>query len=652
VAEASSTIATVPKVEITRYASLPLPARVFVVTLSAAGIILFVMYAFAWTFGTWILQDITYFYLLFACFSTCVFLTMPGRMKDRNRLPWYDLVLGAFIFGTMIYFASNTWGIGKVGWVPPPHTYDFVLASILVPVAIESGRRLARWPFVIITVIFVAWALFAEHLPGVLYGPSIPWDEMANTFAYGYNGIRGMPARVIGEILLGFLMLAGMLMATGAGKFFLGLAVALMGRFRGGPAKVAVLASGFFGSLSGVPVANIATTGAFTIPAMKRMGYSTHYAAAIEAVASTGGTIMPPVMGAIAFVVAILADIPYAQIVAGAFIPAILYYWGLVVQVDAYAARVGLRGLPREEIPSLWKTLKGGWQYLLVVAFLIFALLYMRWGAKSPIYTCALLFVLSFTSKETMMTPKRIVETIATIGSLITYMVAIILPIALVMIAMGGTGTLTALTIPIVTMGGESIVLVLIIACVTCYIFGMIGAAMVPYVVLAVCVIPALVAATGLSKLGFHLFIVYYLLTAGITPPICISAFVASGMAGASPYKTGFTAMRLAVVLYFVPFFFLFNPALIAQGPITETLYLFALCLVGIWILASGLEGYLLRVGRLGLWSRPLLVVGGFLIAFPDWMTTGIGAIVTVVVIALILVARKTVIGKPTYSSS
>ncbi|GAJ03052.1 unnamed protein product, partial [marine sediment metagenome] len=246
--------------------------RVVVVILTTVGIVLFVMYAFAWTFGNWILQDITYFYLLFACFSTSVFLTMSGRLKDRRRLPWYDVVVAAFIFGTMIYFATNTWGIGKVGWVPPPHTYDFVLASILVPVALESGRRLARWPFVIIAVLFVAWALVAEHLPGALYGPSIPWDEMANSFAFGYGGMRGVPARVIGEILLGFLILAGMLMATGAGKFFISLAVALMGRFRGGPAKVAVLASGFFGSLSGAPIANIATTGAFTIPAMKRMG--------------------------------------------------------------------------------------------------------------------------------------------------------------------------------------------------------------------------------------------------------------------------------------------------------------------------------------------------------------------------------------------
>jgi TRAP-type uncharacterized transport system fused permease subunit len=251
-----------------------------------------------------------------------------------------------------------------------------------------------------------------------------------------------------------------------------------------------------------------------------------------------------------------------------------------------------------------------------------------------------------------MMTPKRIVSTLATIGSLVTYMTAIMLPVGLLMIAMEGTGTLTALTIPILTAGGENIALVLIIAVVICYIWGMIGAAMVPYIVLAVTVIPALVAATGLEKLGLHLFIVYYLLMAGITPPIAISAFLAASMAGAPPYKTGFTAMRLAVVLYFIPFFFLFNPALILKGPIEETLYLFALCLVGIWILASGMEGYLLRVGRLSLWSRALFVIGGFLIAFPNWTATAIGVVLTVATVVLVLIVRKAAVKLPTGGES
>ncbi|GAJ10219.1 unnamed protein product, partial [marine sediment metagenome] len=191
-------------------------------------------------------------------------------------------------------------------------------------------------------------------------------------FAFGKGGMLGLPAQVMGELLIGFLIFAGMLMASEAGKFFLTLALCLLGRFRGGPAKVAVLASGFFGSLSGASMANVATTGSITIPAMKRLGYPPHYAGAIEAVASTGGIIMPPVMGAVAFLMTVITGIPYTVIIVAAVIPAILYYYGLLVQVDAYAARAGLRGLPREEIPPLLTTLKEGWPFIIVFIFLSF----------------------------------------------------------------------------------------------------------------------------------------------------------------------------------------------------------------------------------------------------------------------------------------
>ena len=633
--------AAVPKVEITRYESLPQPLKIICLVLFATGLGLFIWYVFAWSVREWVLEDVMYYYLLYACFSTCVFLTMPARRKDSNRIPWYDLVLASLVFGICMYSASNSWEISRVGWVPAPHTLALVLACIIVPLALEGGRRMAGTPFVVVCLIFGLYPLFAEHLPGVLYGFGSPFDILMSAFAFGRGGMLGLPARVMGEILIGFLLFAGTLMSSGAGTFFLNLALALLGRFRGGPAKVAVLASGFFGSLSGAPMANIASTGSVTIPAMKRMGYPAHYAGAIEAVASSGGVIMPPVMGAVAFVMTILTDIPYAAIIVAAVIPAILYYYGLLVQVDAYAAKVGLKGLPREELPSLKKTLKEGWPFITVLFFLVFGLIYMRWGAIAPVYASGLLFVLSFTKRETMMTPRRIAEALATIGSLVTYMMAVLLPVGFILIGLESTGTLTALTTQIAFAGGANLTVALLIAVVVCYLFGMIGIAMVSYIVLAVTIVPLLVATTGLNLMALHLFVIYYLIMAGITPPVCISAFMAAAMAKGPPMKTGFTAMRLAVVLYFIPFFFLFNPALILEGPILETVYLFVLCLAGIWILASGLEGYLLKVGRLSLWARVPLIVGGFLIAFPGWMTTLIGAAVTAVAVAIILIRKR-----------
>jgi len=636
----------ISKVEITRYESLPKPLKIVFLLLSTIGIGVFIWYTFGWSIRGWVLEQTRYYYILYATFATCVFLTMPMRKKDKNRVPWYDIILAALVFGICTYFVTIAWDISYTCWVPPPSTLHLALASIIGLLALDSGRRMAGTPFLVLCLLMGIYPLFANYLPGILWGYGFDFSYIIGMFAYGDLGMLGLPAQVTGDILIGFLLFAGVLMASGAGDFFLKLAMALMGRFRGGPAKVAVLSSGFFGSLSGATMANILTTGAITIPTMKRLGYPPHYAGAIEAVASSGGTIMPPVMGAVAFIMAILTDIPYAVIVGAAAIPAILYYYGLLMQVDAYAARVGIKGLPREELPSVWKTFKEGWQYLAVLAFLVFGLMYMRWGVIAPIYASGLLLLLSFTRRDTIMTPRKIIHILATSGSLITYMMAVLIAVGFIMIGMQVTGMLTALTAEIVYLGGSNVGLILIIAVVICYLFGMVGMAFIPYIVLAVTAIPFLVATTGLNLLALHLFLIYYLLTAGITPPVCVAAFVGAAVAGAPPMKTGFTAMRLAVVLYFIPFFFVFNPALVMEGPITETLYLFALCLVGIWILASGLEGYLLKVGSLEWWSRFLLVVGGFLIAFPGLWTTLIGAALTAAVIAIILITRKMVAGK------
>jgi len=646
----AQTTTEVAKAEISRYESLPQPVKVIVVILFTTGVGLFIWYVFGWSIRGWVLESVMYYYLLYTTFSTCVFLVMPARKKDKTRLPWYDLVLAGLVFSICLFFALNYWAISRIGWIPAPSTLTLVLATIIAILALESGRRIVGMPLIVICLLVGVYPLFAEYMPGWLYGYGFPFSYVIGSFAYSSEGILGLPAQVMGGILIGYLIFAGMLMVSGAGDFFLKLAMGLLGRFRGGPAKVAVVASGFFGSLSGAPMANIVATGSITIPAMKKLGYPPHYAGAIEAVASTGGAIMPPVMGAVAFVMAIITGIPYAEIIIAAFIPAILYYYGLLVQVDAYAARVGLRGLPKEEVPSLLKTLKEGWPFLAVLAFLVAGLIYFRWGALAPIYASGLMFVLSFTRRETMMTPKKLVEGLVTMGNLITYMMAVLLPIGLLLLGLYLTGTLTALTAKIITLAGGNIVLVLLIAIVVCYLLGMVGMAMLPYLVLAVTAMPALASSTGLSLLGLHLFVIYYLLTGAITPPVCLSAFVAAAVAGSPPMKTGFTSMRLAVVLYFVPFFFLFNSALILEGPILETLYLFALCLVGIWILASGLEGYLLKVGRLELWSRVLLVLGGFLIAYPawdvtkfsEWTTSIIGAALAAVVIAILMIRRKT----------
>ena len=631
----------------TRYGVLPGPLKIFCLVLWTFGIVLFIFYTSAWSIGSWVLEDTQYYYLINVVFATCVFLIMPARKKDSFRLPWYDIVLAAFVFGTTIYWTLNAKEITHIGWLPPYlPTGAFILATIMSAVAIEGGRRLAGLPYAILCLVVGLSPLIADKLPGVLWGVRFPFDYIVASFTYGRDGMLGLPAQVTGTILIGFLIFAGVLMASGAGKFFLDVALALMGRFRGGPAKVAVIASALFGTMSGATPANIVATGSFTIPAMKQLGYPPHYAAAIEAVASNGGTIMPPVMGAIAFIMAVLTNIPYATIMAAALIPAILYYWGLLVQVDGYAAKCGLKGLPKEQIPSLRKVLKGGWHYLIVIAFLVFGLIYMRWEARAPVYASGLLILLSYTNRETMVTPRKFVGILSAVGSLISYVMAVLLPLGLLMVGMQITGSLTSLTSYIAGLAGTNVMYVLLIAVAVCYLFGMVGLTMIPYIVLAVVALPGIVAATGMNIIALHFFLIFFIMTAGITPPVCVYAFIAAALAGAPPFKTGFTAMRLSVVLYFIPFFFVFEPALIMQGPAWRIIYLFILCLVGIWVLASGLEGYLLKVGRLGLWSRVLLVIGGFLIAFPEWKTAVIGSALTLAVVAVRMLRRRTALRK------
>jgi TRAP transporter 4TM/12TM fusion protein len=629
--------------DLARYDNLPKPLKVIIITLTIFGIAIFICHAFDWRILGWVLRDGRYYYPIYACFTTCVFLTLPMRKTERykTKIPWYDMVFAALVFGICVYFTIEAGTIMRYGWRSPVFVGDIILATILSVLALEGGRRMAGIPFTIICLLVGVYPIFADYMPGFLWGFGFSFRDLIAAAAFGKQGMLGLPAEVIGEILIGFLIFAGMMLASGAGNFFLNFALALLGRFRGGPAKVAVLSSGFFGSITGAPMANIVATGSLTIPAMKRLGYPPHYAGAIEAVASTGGVIMPPVMGTIAFIMSIITEIPYSFIISAAIIPAILYYYGLLVQVDAYAAKAGLKGLHREDIPSLLKTLKGGWQFIAALALLVFGLIGAEWGALAPIYASGLLFLLSFTSRETMMTPRRFVGALATIGNLITYTVAVLLPMGFIMLGLNVTGTLTALTGQIALLGGSNVAIALLIAVAVCYIFGMAGITLIPYIVLAVIAIPPLVVTTGLNQLALHLFLMYYLLTAWLTPPVAISAFVAAALAGAPPMKTGWLSMRLAVVLYFIPFFFVFNPALILEGPIWETLYLFALCLLGIWILASGLEGYLAKLGRLSLWERPLFIVGGFLIAFPEWKTTIIGAALTAMVIAITLIRKK-----------
>jgi len=627
--------------EALRYDGLPRPIKALFILLTMVGIGLAVAFMFSISIHGKTLSNTGYYYLLFALFGSAAFLILPMRKKSKGKLPWYDLVIAAIAFAIPMYFFTSSFQIQQVGWVPAPSNFIFTLALIYCFVMLEAARRMGGPIFLGLCVVLWFYPLYANHMPGILYGINYPFNHIVSFCTFGGEGIIGLPGRVMGEILIGFLIFAGMLMASGAGDFFLKLALGLLGKFRGGPAKVAVLSSGFFGSLSGSIISNIVSTGSVTIPTMKRMGYPAHYAGAIEACASTGGVLMPPVMGVVAFVMATITGIEYGTIIVAAAVPAALYYFGLLIQVDAYAAKVGLKGLPAEEIPSLKKTLKEGWPFIAVLVFLVWGLLYMRWEALSPYYASGLLFLLSFTSKRTMLTPRRLANAFKTMGQIITQTTALILPFAFILAGLVLTGTSSAFTSGLVALGGGNVVMILILGIVACYILGIMGMDLAAYIFLAISMAPALIQIGGLNVLAVHLFIIYYAMLAAITPPVAIGAFVGAAMAGASPMKTGLTAMRLGSVIYFIPLFFIFNPVLLLQGSLVEASYLIVLCFLGILFIAGGLEGYLLKMGELKLWMRPLLVIGGLAIAYPEWISTGIGAAVVIATLAVPEMSRR-----------
>ncbi|MEW6142390.1 MAG: TRAP transporter fused permease subunit [Chloroflexota bacterium] len=628
--------------EASRYHQLPKALQILFVVLTGASIAVAVYYRFNLGFlGT--LFDRAYYYLLMSLIGSCVFLVIPSAKRHKG-IKWYDLVAFGLMLALCFFFFLHDKEINEMifAWVEVPSPRNFLFGLIMVLLLLEAARRTGGLPYLLVCLAFGSYPLFAGFLPGLLYGRQYSLPNLVGIYIFGSEGVMGLPASVFGTTLFGFLIFAGILISTGAGEFFIKLAFGLMGRYRGGPAKVAVLSSGFFGSLSGSVVANIVGTGSFTIPAMKRLGYPPHYAGAIEACASTGGILMPPVMGSVAFIMAQILNINYADVVIAAFIPAVLYYFGLLLQVDAYAANNGLKGLSRSEIPSIRQTLKEGWVFLFAIVFLTWGLLYMRWETITPYYASVLLILLSFVSRKTAMTPRRLLAALVSVGVLLAQLAGILFPIGLVIGGIQLPGTIGSITGAFVALGGSSVFLLLILGIIVCYVFGAVGMSVVPYVILAVTVAPGAIKAGGLNPLAVHLLIIYYSMLAGITPPIALGAFVGAAIAGAPPMKTAWTACRLGIVIYFVPAFFVFNPALVLAGSSwLESLLWTVLCMVGITLVAIGVEGYIYGIGRANVWQRGLLLIAGLLIAFPEWLTGLVGAVVGAIVIAAAYLMRR-----------
>jgi len=560
-----------------------------------------------------------YYYGMLAVFLSGSFLVFPAsRDAPKDQVPWYDILLFLLTIACSIYLMANAFKISLEGWVSVGPPSSAVVSIIVWGLALEALRRGGGLTLLIFAGVISLYPLVAEHMPGFLEGTGWSFSGAAMFHVMTRESIIGIPTRTFCELVIGFMLFSSTLQVTGGGLYFTKFASALLGSVRGGPAKVSVVASGLFGSISGSAVANVAVDGWITIPTMKKTGYSAEYAAAVEACASSGGAIMPPVMGAVAFVMASFLEVPYASVAVAATVPALLYYFGLFVQIDAHAAKMGLAGLPRQELPSLTATLKEGWIYLGSIAALVYLLFQLKQEAQAPYVASALLLAGAALRKETRPDLKTLYNLILSSGVVLVEMIAILAGIGLIMGGLSMTGVAISFSSELVNLFGKNAFAMLFLGAIVSYILGMGMTITACYIILAIVLVPALTP-LGFDVMAVHLFVLYCGLFSFITPPVALAAYVAAVIGGANFWKTGLQAMRLGFVKYLVPFFFVYNPALILHGnsglAIAETV---AAAFLGVFILGSSIEGYLAGLGRLHPVLRALFFCVGFLLFYPD----------------------------------
>ena len=566
-----------------------------------------------------------YYYALILITLPFVFVVFPSSERAPiDRVPWYDMLLFVATALVSMYFIANIRKAAELGWEfgGAPETLVW-LGFLMWGLLMEGLRRTGGWGLVLSILPFTLYPMFADSSwLGPLKGSQSTPAQASAYHMLSTESLLGIPLQAFAETVIGFLVFGTALMMTGAGKFFINLSFALCGTFRGGAAKVCIFASAMLGMMSGSIVSNVLTAGTMTIPVMKRTGFRASYAAAIEACASTGAVLAPPVMGATAFVIAQFLGVSYAEVAAAAVIPALLYYFGLFMQVDAYAARHGLEGLPRAELPSLSRTFREGWYYVFVIVLLVYMLLVMKRESHAPFWATLLLLALNQLFNSEKWNWQTLQKFLEVNGRTFVELAGILAGCGLLIGAFSVTGVISSLANDLLLMAGNNVLLLLAMTAVTSLVLGLGLTTTACYIFLAILVGPALEKA-GLNKMAVHMFIFYWGMLSAITPPVAIASFAAAGIAGSPPMKTGWESMRVGSIIYFLPFFFVMNPALVLQGSWVEAIYLTLAAGVGIVFICGGIQGYQLLIGDLrhtGAMQWPLriaLMLGGIVLATP-----------------------------------
>jgi TRAP transporter 4TM/12TM fusion protein len=605
------------------------PARWVVIFGTLVALVLVVNQLFNIALFGVVLIDGRYLYFLGGLFLALSFLIFQARGGKGAQPSVLDWALFAASLGCTAYLVQTAQQNLSQGWeYAAPQTAQYVAVAFFFLI-LEATRRAGGLVLFLIVLLFAFYPTFAGYVPDPFSGFQSTFMQTVPYHIYSAESSFGIPMKAFGGVVIGFILFGAVLQRTGGGQFFNDLALGLVGGYRGGAAKVSIFASGFMGSMSGSVISNVLTTGAVSIPAMRKTGFSAKTAAATEACASTGGVLMPPIMGATAFVMASFLSRPYVEIALAAAIPSILFYWGLFTQIDAYSARRGLRGLPKPDLPRLAQVMREGWPYIFVFALLLFMMIGLRRETSAPFYATALLLVVNQFRASHRLNLERLGNMIVGVGMGLAELTAILLGVGLIVGSFSATGLAGTLVNELVFLAGDNTLVLLLMGALTAFIFGMGMTVTACYIFLAVVLAPALEAG-GLNQLAVHLFILYWGMVSYITPPVALGAFAASTMAGSNPIATGFEAMRLGGVIYIAPFFFVLNPALVGQAPPMEVAVALASAMAGVVMISAALQGYISLVGPVrGAAAVPLRVMlffGGLFIAKPKTPLLDMGA--------------------------
>ncbi|OUS21966.1 C4-dicarboxylate ABC transporter [Rhodobacterales bacterium 59_46_T64] len=595
------------------------------------------------------LLEIHYLYVMLVLTLPLVYLIFPcSKTNPHGATRWWDYFLAVLALVTCVFFAYYGRSVVNKGWDFSAPLHAVIASFSFWFLLLVAARRTGGWMLFGVILMFSIYPMIANYAPGPIQGFQRPPVETAIFHAMSGESVLGIPMRSFVNLVVGFMIFGVAMQHTGAGPFFIDIAFAALGHVRGGPAKVGVLTSGLTGSMSGSVITNVLTTGSITIPAMKKVGFRPSYAAGIEAAASTGAVLMPPIMGATAFVMASFLMTDYTNIVVAAVLPSLLYFFGLFAQIDAYSARNGLKGVPRADLPKFGKVLREGWYFLAVFGLLIWMLLYLKREAIAPFYATALLIVLNQLLSKSRWGREELMDFLISTGRLFVELVAILAAVGLIVGGLAVTGMSGTISNDLLFIAGGNTFLLLLLGALTSFILGMGMTVTAAYVILAVSLAPALIAG-GLDPIGVHLFILYWSMLSYITPPVALAAFAAAAIAQAKPFAAAFEAMKLGTIIYILPFFFVLDPAYTLQAGFVESLLTVLRAGVGVLLICAGLQGYLLGVGRIepgptGGIARLLLGVAGLAFALPSTamlavpIPGAVGAGVAITVLAAILV--------------